>query len=71
MANLIDLLTAREHEALAFLAEGKSNRAIALRMNISEHTIKIHVRRVLTKLEVHNRTQAAAFYHCSGSRKSR
>ncbi|HSK60634.1 MAG TPA: AAA family ATPase [Actinomycetospora sp.] len=53
-------LTPREHEILAVLAEGLSNRQIAQRLFISERTVAVHVSRVLTKTGTRSRTQAAA-----------
>lgn len=53
-----DTLTPREHEVLGLLAEGLSNKAIADRLSISEHTAKFHVNAVLAKLGVQRRTEA-------------
>ncbi|WP_338871981.1 response regulator transcription factor [Myxococcus stipitatus] len=53
-----DTLTPREREVLALLAEGLSNKAIADRLAISEHTAKFHVNAVLAKLGVQRRTEA-------------
>ena len=53
-----DALTPREHEVLEMLAEGLSNKEIAWRMNISEHTVKFHVASVFAKLDVSTRTEA-------------
>jgi DNA-binding NarL/FixJ family response regulator len=53
-----DSLTPREREVLALLAEGLSNKAIADRLSISEHTAKFHVNAVLAKLGVQRRTEA-------------
>jgi two-component system, NarL family, nitrate/nitrite response regulator NarL len=52
-------LTPREHEILCHLAEGQSNKAIARRLNISDGTVKLHVKAILRKLEVHSRVEAA------------
>ncbi|NCA71538.1 MAG: response regulator transcription factor [Sphingobacteriia bacterium] len=52
-------LTPREHEILCHLAEGQSNKAIARRLNISDGTVKLHVKSILRKLEVHSRVEAA------------
>ena len=52
-------LTAREEEVLDCLAEGLSNVRIARRLGISETTVKTHVSRVLAKLGVESRLQAA------------
>ncbi|HHX77826.1 MAG TPA: response regulator transcription factor [Firmicutes bacterium] len=54
-------LTARERDVLAALAQGKSNKAIADSLFISEHTVKKHIGQILTKLELRDRTQAALF----------
>ena len=51
-------LTPRELEVLSLLAEGLTNRAIGLRLGISENTAKFHVQAVLTKLGVSSRTEA-------------
>ncbi|MCE9668812.1 response regulator transcription factor [Myxococcus stipitatus] len=53
-----DALTPREREVLALLAEGLSNKAIADRLSISDHTAKFHVNAVLSKLGVQRRTEA-------------
>ncbi len=54
------LLTPREQQALALLAEGLSNKQIARRLGISEHGAKRHVANVLAKLNCPNRTLAVA-----------
>lgn len=51
-------LTPREREVLALLAEGLSNKAIAARLGISEHTAKFHVNAILGKLAVESRAEA-------------
>ena len=53
-------LTRREHEVLALLAEGRSNRQIADTLFISESTAGVHVSNILGKLGVSGRTEAAA-----------
>jgi len=53
-----EALTPREHEVLQVLAEGLSNRAIASRLNISEHTVKFHMSAIFAKLGAGNRTDA-------------
>jgi DNA-binding NarL/FixJ family response regulator len=57
---LAEALTPREGEVLRLLAEGSSNREIAVRLNISEHTIKFHIRSILGKLGAASRTEAVA-----------
>jgi DNA-binding NarL/FixJ family response regulator len=52
-------LTRREHEILALLSEGRSNRSIAQNLYVSEETVKGHLNAIFRKLGVTNRTQAA------------
>jgi DNA-binding NarL/FixJ family response regulator len=54
----LEPLTPREVEVLGLLAEGRSNREIALALEISVHTSKFHVDRILLKLEASSRTDA-------------
>jgi DNA-binding CsgD family transcriptional regulator len=54
------LLTPRELEVLALLAEGASNKTIARRLGISVHTAKFHVGSLLDKLDAVGRTDALA-----------
>jgi DNA-binding NarL/FixJ family response regulator len=54
-------LTAREREVIALIAQGRSNRDIAVQLVISEHTVANHVRNILMKSDAVNRTQAAMF----------
>lgn len=54
----IEALTAREIEVLELLAEGLSNKGIALRLGISDQTVKFHVSAITGKLGVHTRTGA-------------
>jgi len=54
-----DALTAREREVLQLLGRGLANKRIARELGISEKTVKAHVGRVLAKLGVSDRTQAA------------
>ena len=60
-------LTPREREVLAEVAEGRANKEIAVRLGISEKTVKAHVTRVLEKLGVQSRTQAALVAVRSGA----
>jgi NarL family two-component system response regulator YdfI len=57
-ASLVQALTPREIEVLGMLAEGLGNKAIARRLNISEHTVKFHVSSIFTKLNARSRTEA-------------
>ena len=52
-------LSAREKQALECLVGGMSNKLIARRLDIAEATVKVHLRSLLRKLKVQNRTQAA------------
>lgn len=59
--NAVGELTGREREILALLGEGMSNRDIAARLFITPKTVEHHVGRVLTKLDLRRRAEAAAF----------
>jgi DNA-binding NarL/FixJ family response regulator len=54
-----DILTRREFQLLQLLVEGLPNKAIAERMSLSENTVKYHIKNILQKLGVQNRTEAA------------
>jgi len=54
----VESLTPREMETLEMLAEGLSNKQIAARLHISEHTAKFHVNSILSKLGAGTRTEA-------------
>ncbi|MDZ4764350.1 MAG: response regulator transcription factor [Chloroflexota bacterium] len=53
-----DTLSRREHEVLALMARGWLNKEIAVRLVISERTVKFHVSSILSKLDAGNRTEA-------------
>ncbi|MFL6113745.1 MAG: LuxR C-terminal-related transcriptional regulator, partial [Catenulispora sp.] len=55
-----ELLTLREREVVRLVAEGHSNSRIAERLFISPKTASVHVSRIIAKLEVANRGEAAA-----------
>lgn len=55
----LDRLNSRELEVLAGIARGKRNRQIAEELQLTEHTVKFHVRKILGKLEVTSRAEAA------------
>jgi DNA-binding NarL/FixJ family response regulator len=59
---LEDELTRRELEVLRMLAEGETNAGIARRLIVSEDTVKTHVKHILRKLGVRNRSQAVSRY---------
>ena len=59
MGELPQHLTPREGEVLARLRQGKPNKIIAHELQITENTVKVFVRRILTKLDASNRTQVA------------
>ena len=52
------ILSARELQVLELIVQGLANKQIAYTLNIAEHTVKNHVKHILTKLGVHDRTQA-------------
>jgi DNA-binding CsgD family transcriptional regulator len=56
-------LTARERQVLALIAEGATNRQIGAALFMAEKTASVHVSRILSKLGVRSRTQAAAVAH--------
>lgn len=53
-------LSTREQQVLALVAQGRTNRSIALELFVSEATVKTHVNHILTKLGAENRTAAVA-----------
>lgn len=52
-------LTPREHQILCHLVEGQSNKTIGKRLGIADGTVKLHVKAILRKLDVHSRVEAA------------
>lgn len=58
---LLDSLTERERQILDHLARGESNKAIARTLDISHDTVKLHVRHILSKLNLSSRVEAAVF----------
>jgi len=59
-------LTSREVDVLRVMAEGKSNIEIGAQLFLAESTVKTHVTRILTKLNVRDRVQAVVIAHDSG-----
>jgi DNA-binding NarL/FixJ family response regulator len=59
-------LTSREVEVLRLVATGSTNREIARRLHVSEGTVKNHVSRILSRLGLRDRTQAAVYAHDHG-----
>jgi two-component system nitrate/nitrite response regulator NarL len=55
----LEVLTQREAEILGCLTEGSPNKMIARQLGITEATVKIHVKSLIRKIGVQNRTQAA------------
>lgn len=65
----LDALTQQERVLLSLLGEGLTNRQIAARMNLAEKTVKNYVSRLLAKLGMERRTQAAVYATRLGGRK--
>jgi DNA-binding CsgD family transcriptional regulator len=59
-------LTPRERQVLALLADGRTNREIGQALYMAEKTASVHVSRILSKLDVRSRTEAAALAHRVG-----
>ncbi|HET6550823.1 MAG TPA: response regulator transcription factor, partial [Solirubrobacter sp.] len=59
-------LTPRERQVLALLADGRTNREIGATLYMAEKTASVHVSRILSKLDVRSRTEAAALAHRVG-----
>jgi DNA-binding NarL/FixJ family response regulator len=54
-----DRLSPREKEIISHIVEGRSNKVIARHLGITEATVKVHIKHVLRKIRIDNRTQAA------------
>jgi DNA-binding NarL/FixJ family response regulator len=63
---VLSKLTDRERTVFAQLATGRSNREIATELHLSEGTVKIHVGRILTKLDLRDRVQAVVLAYETG-----
>ncbi|MEJ7687513.1 MAG: LuxR C-terminal-related transcriptional regulator [Variovorax sp.] len=68
VADATALLSAREREVLALIAEGESNKLIARALDLSPHTVKRHVARILERLDLSSRGQAAAWFRDAAAR---
>ena len=62
----LEVLTNREREVLVMLARGRSNPELAADLHLSEATVKTHVTRILTKLNLRDRVQAVVFAYETG-----
>jgi DNA-binding NarL/FixJ family response regulator len=62
----LDLLTDRERDVFVLIAAAQSNREIASNLHLSEGTVKIHVGRILAKLDLRDRIHAVVFAYESG-----
>ena len=56
-----DDISGREREVVQLVCQGATNREIAKRLIVSEHTVKVHLRNILNKLNLRNRQQVAAY----------
>ncbi|SEP52833.1 response regulator [Amycolatopsis saalfeldensis] len=62
----LEVLTPREREVAVAVAHGSSNAAIAAALGLSEATVKVHVGRIMSKVDATNRTQVAILVHDAG-----
>lgn len=60
------ILTKREMQVLELVQRGLQNKSIACDLNLSGHTVKIHLHNIISKLGARNRTEAAAIYRNTG-----
>jgi two-component system response regulator DegU len=62
-------MTIREQDVICLIAEGKSNKEIARKLNIAVYTVKSHVHNILEKLALHTRLELANFVHTTATEK--
>jgi len=66
MGTEVSPLTAREREILGLVAKGMSNKEISSNLDLSEHTVKNHMKNILQKLHLENRVQLARYAYEQG-----
>jgi two-component system nitrate/nitrite response regulator NarL len=59
----VNLLTPRERDILKLIAQGLPNKMIARRLDITESTVKVHVKHLLKKMKLKSRVEAAVWVH--------
>lgn len=59
--NILSLLTSREHDIIKLIAKGLSNKLIARELDITDGTVKVHVKHLLKKLALKSRVEAAVW----------
>jgi len=67
--NLVDELSNREWEVLTLVSKGQTNTEIAVQLGVSENTVRFHLKNVYSKINVANRTEAAAWFFENGGGK--
>ncbi|CAM3544115.1 two-component system response regulator NarL [Parendozoicomonas haliclonae] len=60
-SSLLDALTSRQHDILMLIADGLSNKMIARELDVTEATVKVHVKHLLKKLNMKSRVEAAVW----------
>ena len=67
---MITTLTSRERDVATLVAKGLSNKQVALHLNLEEATVKVHLRKIFTKMVVKNRPLLAVMIHREGARQA-